>query len=166
MTDARARIHAMLPVLDSPAEADARETELDRRLGEHRTEVLAEVTAWLVKKAREFHVSSRKREREQGDTCAILASKIARGAVRPDNLRMLPDAGFFEPNRTYASSDHADLHFECLTLDTAPGTGQLVAVGWRFGPPRKGERSQKIAALDITDWSCCGWTDVTEAGGS
>lgn len=32
MTDARARIHAMLPVLDSPAEADARETELDARL--------------------------------------------------------------------------------------------------------------------------------------
>ena len=29
---ARARIHAMLPVLDSPAEADARKTELDKRL--------------------------------------------------------------------------------------------------------------------------------------
>jgi hypothetical protein len=61
-------------------------------LDAYRAGVLAEVTAWLVKKAREFHACSRKREREQGDTCAVLASKIARGAVRPDNLRMLPDA--------------------------------------------------------------------------
>jgi len=30
--NARARIHAMLPILDSPAEADAREKELDRLL--------------------------------------------------------------------------------------------------------------------------------------
>lgn len=32
MTDARASIHAMLPVLDSPAEAEARERELDAKL--------------------------------------------------------------------------------------------------------------------------------------
>lgn len=97
---------------------------LAEKFDTHRTEVLAEVTAWLVKKAREFHASSRKREREQGDTCAVLASKIARGAVHPDNLRMLPDAGFYEVDRTYASSDPAydwEIHQLTGTIDVTVG---------------------------------------------
>jgi len=32
LTTARARIHALLPILDNPAEADARETEMNQRL--------------------------------------------------------------------------------------------------------------------------------------
>lgn len=150
--NARARIHAMFP-LDEAAEA-----ELDKRLDEHRTDVLAEVTAWLVKKAREFHARSRKREREQGDTCVILASKIARGAVRPDNVRMLPDAGFFEPGRTYSTGSQA---FRCIAIDRHPATGEIRAVGW-YGPAIDGWPS--VEALDPDDWAQMGWTDVTEGG--
>lgn len=32
LTTARARIHALLPILDNPTEADAREAELDQRI--------------------------------------------------------------------------------------------------------------------------------------
>lgn len=39
---ARAAVHALLPIVDSPAEADEREKELDRRLDAYRAEVLAE----------------------------------------------------------------------------------------------------------------------------
>ncbi|MFF6829587.1 hypothetical protein [Streptomyces longwoodensis] len=38
--NARDRVHAMLPILDSPAEADAREAEFDRRLDAFRAEEL------------------------------------------------------------------------------------------------------------------------------
>jgi len=151
MTDARAAIHAMFQ-LDEAGTA-----ELDLRLAAHRTEVLAEVTAWLVKKAREFHVSSRKREREQGDTCAVLASKIARGAVRSNNLRMLPDAGFFEVDRTYQREHRgAAITFKVEAISTSPDGRLTVAHGWRLGPDFGWEPS------DSDDFT--GWTDVTEAG--
>lgn len=52
----------------------------------HRTETLAEVTTWLTKKAREFRADG---QRQHADLASSLASKVARGAVRPDNLRML-----------------------------------------------------------------------------
>ncbi|MFB6787636.1 hypothetical protein ACFCWT_13265 [Streptomyces olivaceus] len=39
---ARERIHAMLPILDNPVDADTREAQLDRHLDAHRAEVLAE----------------------------------------------------------------------------------------------------------------------------
>jgi hypothetical protein len=122
-----------------------------------RADALAEVTAWLVKKAREFHVSSRKREREQGDTCAVLASKIAWGAVRPDNLRMLPDAGFFEVDRTYEREHHgATVTFKVEAISTSPDGPLTVAHGWRLGPDFGWEPT------DSDDFA--GWTDVTEAG--
>ena len=137
--------------------------KLDEIRIENRTETLAEVTAWLVKKAREFHVSSRKREREQGDTCAVLASKIARGAVRPDNLRMLPDAGFFEVDHTYVGNDSAyDWKFRVDAITTHPEDGERTALGWRFF---------NGAWTEITygegDWEIhqlAGIVDVTEAG--
>ena len=134
--------------------------EARRILDAHRAEVLAEVTAWLVKKAREFHVSSRKREREQGDTCAVLASKIARGAVRPDNLRMLPDAGFFEVDRSYVSGT---CQFRCEAITPSPGTGEVRALGWKRSPMH-GTHLWHAVALDPDDWEHGGWTDVTEAG--
>lgn len=52
MTDARARIHAMLPILDSPAEADAREKELDTRLDALVAEELRTAAADLEFRAR------------------------------------------------------------------------------------------------------------------
>ncbi|MGW0837093.1 hypothetical protein [Streptomyces prunicolor] len=106
--------------------------ETRRILNSHREEVLAEVTTWLIKKAREFHAASRKAERMQGDTCAILASKIARGAVRPDNLRMLSQAGFFEVDHTYQREHHGDtIHFLVECVSTSPDGRYRVAHGWR-----------------------------------
>jgi hypothetical protein len=128
----------------------------------HRTEVLAEVTTWLIKKAREFHASRRKQEREQGDTCAVLASKIARGAIRPDNQRMLPNAGFFEVDHTYQFTDTSPtLHvttwtFKVDSISTPPGGGRPVAFGWR----RENNEPWEPDSCDDLD----GWTDVTEAG--
>ncbi|MFE2311614.1 hypothetical protein ACFXC8_00185 [Streptomyces sp. NPDC059441] len=123
----------------------------------HRTEVLAEVTTWLIKKAREFHVSSRKKEREQGDTCAVLASKIARGAVRPDNLLMLPSAGFFEVDRTYQREHHgAVITFKVSAISLSPDGRLTVAHGWRTSPDFGWEPTDSD---DMT-----GWVEVTEDG--
>ncbi|WHM30295.1 hypothetical protein OH540_09690 [Streptomyces sp. BPPL-273] len=66
------------------------EPEVSAAVDAFRAEVVAErdeqVVAWLVK---------RSREDEHGDVIARLASKVARGAVRPNNLRTfdLPDSG-------------------------------------------------------------------------
>jgi hypothetical protein len=121
---ARDRIHAMLPILDSPVDADTRASQMDVRLDAYRAEVLAEadllpkadVVAWLVKKARE-------------DTPVwLLASKVERGAVRPDNLRMLPP-DFFEPGHSYTHRDGHD--FKCVAVTAHPQTGERLAMGWR-----------------------------------
>ena len=157
MSAARDSFRALFGALDEASAA-----ELDRRLDAHRTEVLAEVTAWLVKKAREFHVSSRKREREQGDMCAVLASKIARGAVRPDNLRMLSNPGFFEVDHAYVSGTW---QFRCEAITPSPGTGEVRALGWKRSPVHDVHLWHAVA-LDPDDWKHGGWTDVTEAGDS
>lgn len=133
---------------------------LAEKFDTHRTEVLAEVTAWLVKKAREFHVSSRKREREQGDTCAVLASQISRGAVRANNLRMLPNAGFFEVGRRYVSGTW---QFRCEAITPSPGTGEIRALGWKRSPVHD-VHLWHAAALDPDDWKYGGWTDITGPG--
>jgi hypothetical protein len=54
-----------------------------------RAETLAEVVAWLVKKAREERARGPQHAR-QADVIGVLASKVERGAVRPDNLCTLP----------------------------------------------------------------------------
>ena len=121
----------------------------------HRAEVLAEVTAWLIKKAREFHVRSRKQERAQGDTCASLASQIARGAVRPNNVAMLPTAGFFEVDRTYRREHHGQqTTFVVSAVSVSPDGHHTVAHGWRSDPYTGWEPSDSD---DLT-----GWTDVTD----
>ncbi|WP_394436178.1 hypothetical protein [Streptomyces sp. SGAir0957] len=119
----------------------------------------SEVTAWLIKKSREFYAHG---EPKRAETAAILASKVSRGAIRPDNLRTLPDPGFFEAGRIYRSSRHADLRFDCLTIDVDPATRETCAIGWRFGAPDEDARKREIAALDVGDWACCGWTDATD----
>lgn len=125
-----------------------------------RTATLAEVTTWLIKKAREFHARSRKQERAQGDTCASLASQIARGAVRPNNLLMLPNAGFFEHGRTYTSGTW---QFRCEAITPSPGTGERRALGWLYAPVY-GVHYWHPTALDPDDWEHGGWTETVEAG--
>lgn len=132
--------------------------EVRTALDAYRTEVLAEVTAWLVKKAREYRAGVRD-ERVQADTAAVLASKIARGAVRPNNLRMLPDPGFFEVDRVYTSGSRK---FRCEAVSASPGTGERRALGWQFAPVN-GVHHWYAVALDSDDWAHGGWG---EGGGS
>ncbi|UPZ27729.1 hypothetical protein MUK60_07755 [Streptomyces sp. LRE541] len=92
-------------------------------LDRQRAEVLAEadllpkaqVVAWLAKKARE-------------DTSVwLLASKADRGAIRPDNLRMLPP-DFFEPGHSYTHRNGTDFH--CVAVTAHPQSGERLAMGW------------------------------------
>lgn len=83
-----------------------------------------EVVAWLTKKAREFRAEG---QRQQADTASLLASKVARGAVRPNNLQMLPP-DFFEPDHAYTHRD--DSTFRCVAVTTHPDSGERVALGW------------------------------------
>lgn len=122
----------------------------DDLLDEFRAEVLAEadllpkadVVAWLTKKARE------------NTPVEVLASKVARGAVRPNNLRMLPNPGFFEAGRTYA---HGEYRFACEYLTTHPTSGRISAWGW-FGK-RGGWRH---ASFSRRQFEVRTWIDVTE----
>lgn len=142
-------------------ESDKDQAEYARRLNAYRDEVLAEadllpkadVVAWLTKKARE------------NTPVWQLASKVDRGAVRPNNLRMLPP-DFFEPDHTYTASRHADIAFDCLAVSVDPGTGERVAVGWRYGPPRDGVREVYLKALDAAAFACCDWAEghITDGG--
>lgn len=127
-------------------------SDLKQRLDACRAEVLAEegllpkadVVAWLVKKARE------------GTPVEVLASKVARGAVRPDNLRMLPNPGFFEAGRTYA---HGEYRFACEYLTTHPISGRISAWGW-FGKRGLTWRHQAFSARQ---YEAREWTDITDA---
>lgn len=115
-----------------------------------------EITAWLAKKAREFRADGTQEGRVQADILGVIASKISRGAVRPDNLRMLPEPGFFEAGRTYA---HGEYRFACEYLTTHPTSGRISAWGW-FGKNGIAWRHQAFGArqYEIRDW-----TDVTDA---
>ena len=119
-----------------------------------RTEVLAEadllpkadVVTWLTKKAREK------------TPVEVLASKVERGAVRPDNLRMLP-ADFFEPGHTYARQHHAStIRFLVQHVDWSPGGTYRIAFGWRIV-----DGDLTWTPTDSDDFG--GWVDVTEDGG-
>lgn len=57
-----------------------------------RVELMAEFVAWLVKRARE-HRAQGPQYAKQADVIGMLASKVQRGAVRPNNLLMLPPQG-------------------------------------------------------------------------
>lgn len=144
------------------------DTEPDT-LDAHRTEVLAEaellpkadVVAWLVKKAREERAGSTREDRVRADVIGVLASKVARGAVRPNNLRMLPaNADFFEPGRTYRREHHASpIRFLVRYIDDSPCSTYKVAFGWRVE-----DGDVMWSPFDSDDFT--GWTDITEAGGS
>jgi hypothetical protein len=119
----------------------------------HRAEVIAEadllpkadVVAWLVKKAREE------------TPVWLLASKVERGAVRPDNLRMLPEPVFFEADRTYAREYHGRrIEFLVRLIDVTPDGAKYTAFGWRRFDGQEWEPS------DSDDFT--GWIDITDAG--
>lgn len=119
----------------------------------HRAEVVAEagllpkadVVAWLIKKARE----------EKSWDAAVLASKVARGAVRPDNLRTLP-ADFFEPDHTYTRGYWT---FQCLAIEPISwGNREPRAVGYLT----RNDGTGTVTGLDPDDWAHGGWVDVTD----
>lgn len=132
------------------------ELTVDTLTANGRSEVLAEVTTWLAKKAREFRAAG---ETVQADTASLLASKVDRGAVRPDNLRMLP-ANFFEPGHTYRhTTSHGDTwQFRVVAVDRDPAN-TLQAIGW-LG--RVGSDVWHASCRGTVGWVSEGWTDVAE----
>lgn len=135
-------------------------------LDAYRAEVLAErdamTVAWLVKKAREFRAMGGKMRAAQADAVAAMASKIERGAVRPDNLRMLP-ADFFEPGHTYTHvDDGTDWKFRVDHITTHPEDGERTALGWRHF---RGEWEPYAYGEDDFDVHLhCGLADATTTG--
>lgn len=87
---------------------------------------------------------------------AHILAEADRGAIRPDNLRMLP-ATFFEPGRSYASGTW---RFRCEAVTPSPSTGETRALGWKYGPVHD-VHGWHAAALDPDDWAHGGWTDTT-----
>lgn len=69
-----------------------RATPVGPLLDAYRAEVMAEFVAWLVKRARE-HRAQGPQYAKQADVIGMLADKVSRGAVRPNNLLMLPAQG-------------------------------------------------------------------------
>jgi hypothetical protein len=129
----------------------------------HRTEVLAEVVTWLVKKAREFHAVGTRKSEAQANAVAAMASKISRGAVRLNNTRMLPDAGFFETDHTYQRDnkplDDTTWIFKVAAIATDPH-GRGVA----FGFLSRDDALWIAHAEGAGSWAKDGWTDITEGG--
>src|SRR5690606_2919459 len=172
-------------LINRVAELEARLAEHDRPVDEdpiayaltehaelladrYRAEGLAEATTWLVKKAREFRAMGGEMRAAQADAVAAMASKVERGAVRPDNLRMLP-AGFFEPGHAYTHRPGPDdlggprLRFYCESVTTDKATGQPVARGW--GGRRYGDRWTSVQrARGLEDWQSGAWVDTTTGG--
>lgn len=87
----------------------------------------AEIVAWLVKKARE-HRAQGPQYAKQADVIGTLASKVHRGAIRPDNLRTL------EPGQEPAAEDVPTLLAEIdrlrrerdLFANTLNGTARMA----------------------------------------
>lgn len=146
-------------VIDKLTEAGLKTSQAQEMVwdaeAKHRDEVLAEagllpqadVVAWLDKKARE------------NTPVWQLASKVERGAVRPNNLRKLP-ATFFEPGRTYTSGTWK---FRCDAITPSPTTGERRALGWKFAPVNDVHHWYPTA-LDPDDWTHGDWTETTNGG--
>ncbi|SEC02131.1 hypothetical protein SAMN04490357_0982 [Streptomyces misionensis] len=119
----------------------------------------AEIMRWLGKKAREYRATGSRQHALQADTIELMASKISRGAVRPDNTR-LPAGGtptFFEPGRTYTTDRWT---FRCETTGPSPTTNERRALGWMHKPGY----GWYPTALDPDDWEHGGWTESSEGG--
>ncbi|MFI8351233.1 hypothetical protein [Streptomyces sp. NPDC085596] len=149
-------------------EDDARQflAEHDTHLRDERD---MEIVRWLGKKAREYRATGGRQNADRADTLELMASKITRGAVRPNNV-MLP-AGvqptFFEPGRTYTENapfraPEGRANFQCVAVATHPTTGTRRALG--FEQPGAGGRWSSSSMRD-EEWAD-GWVEITEGGES
>lgn len=141
---------------------------VDRLLAGHRAEVVAErdaeIMRWLGKKAREYRATGSRQDAVRADTVGLMASKISRGAVRPNNTRLPAGIAptFFEPGRTYTSGTW---EFRCVALSPSPTTGEPRALGWKLAPVYDVHHWHGIA-LDPDDWKHGGWTEATAVRGA
>jgi hypothetical protein len=162
--NARARIHAMFP-LDEQAE-----TELDKRLDEHRAEVLAAdgqaydgELAMLRGLVRTLRVVARPDDADMGEVRRLLHhhatdDAAAREEATAEAATATPD--FFQPGHTYAEpGDTTDWRFRCDAITTRPADGERTALGWRHF---RGEWTE--CAYGEDDWEIHRLTGVTEAG--
>ena len=98
----------------------------------------------LTKHARELSALPNSKRESAPDAIDRLASKVARGAIRANNLRMLP-ATFFEPGRSYTSTGASGitLRFVCEHVTVDPLNGRREAWGWlhRSDGTRRMERA-------------------------
>ena len=99
----------------------------------------ADVVAWLLKRAHEYPAAS---PESVPDAIARLASKVDRGAVRPDNVSVTggtvltipvhaaPD--FYQVGHTYTHvDDGTDWAFRVDAITAHPEDGERTALGWR-----------------------------------
>lgn len=144
--------------------ADGYGRTLAEKFDTYRAEVLAErdtqFVAWLLKKAREYPTSPTRQE-SPADAIARLASKVARGAVRPNNLR----TDFFQPGHTYTADEPFTApelrpNFQCVAVAIHPTTGNRRALG--FEQRGAGARWASSSMRD-EEWAD-GWVVVTEDG--
>ncbi|WP_055695809.1 hypothetical protein [Streptomyces prasinopilosus] len=145
LSTARARIHALRPILDNPAEAEARETELDQ----HLDDLIAAAQA----EASEKNKPSFWRD-DADDT--------------PESDQPSASANFFEPGHTYAvrvgrPGGRERFRFYCESVTTDPETGRPHALG-QHGRLRTadGEWIWTPNPRTYDDWRSGAWTDVTE----
>lgn len=144
---ARDRVHAMLPPLYIPAEAEARAAELDARLDAVRVEDLNEALAVL--------------RGWQGEISELRAPglEFAIGvllAVRDDHDPAGKAAPrFFQVGRTYR---HRGNEFRVLAVDPHPVRGDLTAIGWLIEP----DGTCLIFRMTALDWQSGKWADATE----
>lgn len=145
---ARARVHAMLPPLDNPTEAEARAAELDARLDAVRVEDLNEgidrLRQWAARVGEEM---------APGVNFAIGVLL----AVRDRDRASKAEATFFEVGRTYRHTQTGST-IRVLAIDPHPVTGVIHAIGWLHNPAS----SPLVGRLNGLDWESGDWADATE----
>ena len=128
--NARARVHALLPILDSPADAETRETEMDHRLDAYRTEVLNEAAGILRARAAQYPTRRIFAAGLRHGALALAKAAMGRGKSSRE-ADATPD--FFQPGRTYTEpGDVTDWRFRCDSITTHPDDGERTALGWRY----------------------------------
>lgn len=151
---ARDRVHAMLPPLDNPTEADARAAELDARLDAVRIEDLND--ALTVLRGWQGEISELRAPGLEFAIGVLLA-------VRDDHNPRATDAepAFFQTGRTYRHTQTGST-IRVLAIDPHPVTGVIHAIGWLHNPAS----SPLVGRLNGLDWESGDWTDVTEEAAS
>ncbi|MGW1039851.1 hypothetical protein [Streptomyces sp. NPDC002547] len=110
---------------------------LGEKFDAYRVEVVAErdmeIVRWLGKKAREYRSTGSRQHALQADAVEAMASKIARGAVRPNNTRLPSGVAptFFEVGHTYGSQGES-WKFRVDSITEHPEDGERTALGWRY----------------------------------